>query len=217
MRCIVTAGPTFEPLDQVRRLTNFSTGRLGTELANRLFQQGLHVTLMIGVQATWAGRRLTPEVIPFTTTNSLAERLAGFATADPVAVFHTAAVSDFSFGRIWSIDEDGVRHEINGGKISTRAGRLQAELLPTTKLIAGLRSWFPHGLLTGWKYEVDGDRNAVIAKAVDQIRENSTDLCIANGPAYGDGFGVVSGDGKLLPCADREALFEALSGRLGRS
>jgi len=36
MNCIVTAGPTYEPLDDVRRLTNFSTGRLGTELANFL-------------------------------------------------------------------------------------------------------------------------------------------------------------------------------------
>ena len=36
MRCIVTAGPTYEPLDEVRRLTNFSTGRLGIELANFL-------------------------------------------------------------------------------------------------------------------------------------------------------------------------------------
>jgi len=29
MNCIVTAGPAFVPLDDVRRLTNFSTGRLG--------------------------------------------------------------------------------------------------------------------------------------------------------------------------------------------
>ena len=36
MNCIVTCGPTYEPLDEVRRLTNFSTGRLGTELANYL-------------------------------------------------------------------------------------------------------------------------------------------------------------------------------------
>ena len=44
MNCIVTAGPTFEKLDQVRRLTNFSTGRLGTELANYLTDQGHTVT-----------------------------------------------------------------------------------------------------------------------------------------------------------------------------
>ena len=36
MNCIVTAGPTYEPMDNVRRLTNFSTGKLGTELANFL-------------------------------------------------------------------------------------------------------------------------------------------------------------------------------------
>ena len=40
MKCIVTAGPTYEPLDKVRRLTNFSTGQLGTELANHLAGQG---------------------------------------------------------------------------------------------------------------------------------------------------------------------------------
>jgi phosphopantothenoylcysteine synthetase/decarboxylase len=43
MNCIVTAGPTYEPLDEVRRLTNFSTGRLGTELANFINELGLDV------------------------------------------------------------------------------------------------------------------------------------------------------------------------------
>ena len=36
MHCIVTAGPTHEPIDKVRRLTNHSTGRLGTGLAKHL-------------------------------------------------------------------------------------------------------------------------------------------------------------------------------------
>ena len=57
MRCIVTAGPTYEPLDQVRRLTNHSTGRLGSELTNYLTQCGHEVTLLIGEQATWRGER----------------------------------------------------------------------------------------------------------------------------------------------------------------
>ena len=57
MNCIVTAGPTFEPLDDVRRLTNFSTGRLGTELANFLAARGHKVTLLIGESATYPGER----------------------------------------------------------------------------------------------------------------------------------------------------------------
>jgi hypothetical protein len=48
MRCIVTAGPTFEPLDQVRRLTNHSTGRLGSELTHYLAECGHELTLLIG-------------------------------------------------------------------------------------------------------------------------------------------------------------------------
>jgi len=40
MRCIVTAGPTYEPLDKVRRLTNFSSGRLGSELGDFLTDRG---------------------------------------------------------------------------------------------------------------------------------------------------------------------------------
>ena len=47
MNCIVTAGPTYEPLDDVRRLTNFSTGRLGTELANFLAARGHTVILLV--------------------------------------------------------------------------------------------------------------------------------------------------------------------------
>src|ERR1017187_6048830 len=57
MQCIVTAGPTYEPLDEVRRLTNFSTGRLGSELVNFLAARGHEATLLIGQQATYRGER----------------------------------------------------------------------------------------------------------------------------------------------------------------
>jgi len=53
MRCLVTAGPTYEPLDAVRRLTNFSTGRLGSELAAFLAAHGHKVRLLLGEQATF--------------------------------------------------------------------------------------------------------------------------------------------------------------------
>ena len=52
MHCIVTAGPTYEPIDQVRRLTNHSTGQLGTGLAKRLAANGHEVTLLRSRSAT---------------------------------------------------------------------------------------------------------------------------------------------------------------------
>src|SRR5215471_5534034 len=191
MNCLVTAGPTFEPLDNVRRLTNFSTGRLGSELVNFLAARGHEVTLLIGQQATWRGERQAGKVETFTTTADLQDKLRATAAEKVDAVFHAAAVSDFGFGKIWLRSPGGELEEVRTGKISTRQGTLTAELVPTPKIIAGLREWFPKALLVGWKYEVDGDRAGVLQLAQQQIAECKTNACVANGPAYGVGFGVV--------------------------
>ncbi|MCX6905688.1 MAG: DNA/pantothenate metabolism flavoprotein domain protein, partial [Verrucomicrobia bacterium] len=62
-----------------------------------------------------------------------------------------------------------------------------------------------------WKYEVDGDRSSAIAKARQQIRVNRIDACVANGPAYGSGFGLVTPEGPAVHLADRAGLLAALS------
>ena len=83
MNCVVTAGPTYESLDEVRRLTNFSTGRLGTELAVFLSARGHGVTLLIGQLATHRGERQARKVETFTTTGDLRERLKNLAGEAP--------------------------------------------------------------------------------------------------------------------------------------
>lgn len=216
MRCIITAGPTFERMDEVRRLTNFSTGRLGTELANFLVSCGHHVTLLIGEQATYTGERRAHAVEPFSTTDSLRTRLCSLADTAVGAVFHAAAVSDFGFGKIWLRSPQGELSEIKSGKISTRQGTLLAELVPTPKILAELRAWYPTARLVGWKYEVDGDQAGVLHAAEQQLATCLTDACVANGPAYGSGFNLVTGTGarRHLHLADPGALFERLEAML---
>jgi phosphopantothenoylcysteine decarboxylase/phosphopantothenate--cysteine ligase len=209
MNCVVTAGPTYESLDEVRRLTNFSTGRLGSELANFLTGRGHDVTLLIGQLATYHGERQAQKVETFSTTSDLRERLAKLSGMAPDAVFHAAAVSDFGFGKIWRRMEGGELTEVKSGKISTGAGTLLAELVPTPKIIADLRGWFPRARLTGWKYEVEGGRAEAVALGERQIVDCRTDACVVNGRAYGKGFGLVAG-GKCVHLADTTALFEAL-------
>jgi phosphopantothenoylcysteine synthetase/decarboxylase len=211
MKCIVTAGPTYEELDHVRRLTNFSTGALGTELANHLTGQGHQVTLLRGHYSTCGLAPQTPDFQTFTTTEDLYHRLKGRAADDVAAVFHAAAVSDFGFGKIWRRDEDGRLTEIKSRKFSTRDGTILAELTPTPKLIERLRGWFPQARLTGWKYEVEGDRARAIARAQRQVEESQTDACVANGPAYGKGFGLVEGPSRHRHLPDKPALFAALA------
>lgn len=210
MHFVVTAGPTIEPLDQVRRLTNFSTGRLGTELARHLSGQGHTVSLLLSEQAVYQGAVERLNVLPFNTTLSLLETLKALSRDRVDAVFHAAAVSDFRFGQVWQLDSNGNRLPVAGGKISTRSGKLLAELLPTPKLIAQLRGLFPNTALVGWKYEVEGDRAAVLEAALRQLRDCQTDACVANGPAYGDGFGLVLNGGPSTHVNDSPELFRAL-------
>jgi phosphopantothenoylcysteine decarboxylase/phosphopantothenate--cysteine ligase len=211
MKCVVTAGPTYETMDQVRRLTNFSTGQLGTELANYLTAHGHEVTLLLGEQATYVGERSAQTVARFSTTENLRAQLQALAADKVGAVFHAAAVSDFKFGKVWLRSAAGELSEIKSGKISTRAGTLLAELVPTLKIIAELRAWYPTAKLIGWKYEVDGDRAGVLRVAEQQLTQCLTDACVANGAAYGEGFGLVTGAGQCAQLADRAALFEALA------
>jgi phosphopantothenoylcysteine decarboxylase/phosphopantothenate--cysteine ligase len=214
MRCIVTAGPTYEPLDQVRRLTNHSTGRLGSELTGHLSECGHEVTLLIGQQATWRGERGATRVETFTTTDNLRLRLRALADESWDAVLHAAAVSDFTFGKAFTRDGKGTLHEARSGKFSTRGEPLLVELVPTTKIISALRGWFPRATIVGWKYEIDGTREQVIEKASRQIFENQTDACVANGPAYGEGFGLVTPEG-CEALDDATALYRSLDQFLG--
>ncbi len=85
-----------------------------------------------------------------------------------------------------------------------------AELVPTPKIIRELREWFPNAILVGWKYEIDGDRAGVIAKAEQQIAECKTNASVANGSAYGFGFGLVTGVGQHTQFSNTEELFSAL-------
>jgi phosphopantothenoylcysteine decarboxylase/phosphopantothenate--cysteine ligase len=87
---------------------------------------------------------------------------------------------------------------------------LLAELVPTPKVIADLRQWFPKALLVGWKYEVEGDRARAIHLAERQIAECRTDACVANGSAYGVGFGLVRPGDQVTHLPDTTALFAAL-------
>ena len=211
MKCVVTAGPTYEPLDEVRRLTNSSTGRLGTGLANHLAAMGHEVILLRGYYAVHGGEVKSSHVEMFTTATDLRTRLQTLSSQGAGAVFHAAAVSDFTFGAVWERSAEGELSRCVGKKISTRKDQLLVELKPTSKIIGELRGWFPQACLVGWKYELDGDRARVIEVAKEQLAANRTNACVVNGAAYGEGFGLVTGAVRSEHLADAPALYGALA------
>ena len=77
------------------------------------------------------------------------------------------------------------------------------ELVPTPKIMPELRAWFPQASIVGWKFEADGKRADAINAAKQQIAECRTDACVVNGPAYGEGFGVLLSAAGRAPGATR--------------
>ena len=204
LHAIVTCGPSYEPIDEVRRITNFSTGELGELLTNRLTRAGFAVTCLGGVAAPRTWSLEGAEYVPFTTNDDLQAKLTALSErAEVAAVFHAAALADFRVGRTG--DER---------KLSSRAGALTLTLIPAAKLIGQLRELFPRAWIVGWKYELDGTAELAIAKARRQLAENHTDLSIVNGAAYGEGFGIVRSAGPLDHLADKSALVDYLTATL---
>jgi len=203
MRIVITSGPSYEPLDQVRRLSNFSTGELGTLLAEGFGEAGHRVVCFRGVASTFASPLWPVEVMPFRTNDDLAAGLQNLPGREEVSmVFHAAALCDFKIKEI--ADENGT--PVHGDKISSRSGPLKLTLEPVPKLIASLRRMFPSSILVGWKYELDGTAENVMAKGRKQMDDCLTDACVLNGQAYGSGFGVISRSGEQAHLPDKAAL-----------
>ncbi len=206
MKIIVTCGPSFEPIDGVRRLTNFSTGELGVLLCEAFLRQGHQVHCLKGSGATYAGPEGC-EVTRFGTNEELLWSLRESASGAGVgAVFHAAALCDYRVARVR--DAEGV--ERTEAKIPTRSGSLTLELEPTIKVISDLRSLFPSALIVGWKYELTGTREEAIGKAQRQIVEARTDACVVNGAAFGVGYGLCDAAGLRGSVSRKEDLGELL-------
>jgi phosphopantothenoylcysteine synthetase/decarboxylase len=213
MLCLVTAGPTVEPLDSVRRLTNHSTGTLGTDLANHLACAGHDVLLLRSRTATATPPLHAVTSEAFATAGDLLERFQAHATQEPVAIFHAAAVGDFQVGTVFRRDSDGSLVPVHSGKHSTRDGVLLAELRPTPKILAQLRDLYPKAWITGWKYEVDGSRDEVLQRARAQLQSCRSDAVVANGPAYGPGYSWMTNHSQSH-LGDSRELYRLLSEKL---
>jgi phosphopantothenoylcysteine decarboxylase/phosphopantothenate--cysteine ligase len=209
MTILITIGPTQEPLDAMRILSNRSTGDLGTRLALNIARAGHRVIAMRGTGATADPAMLDTacrRMIHFTTTRDLRHEVEKLSSEEKVeAIFHAAAVSDFYLPGAGT------------GKIPTSGGALTLTLEPTPKLLPLMRGWFPHARITGWKFEASGDRDEAIAAGRSQIVSCRTDACVVNGPSYGEGFGVLSKSGELIHLADRTALCSLLTTSLSGS
>lgn len=167
---VITAGGTKEPIDDVRCITNLSSGGLGRALAVAAHERGHRVLLLAPAELPKLAGELPAEVEhrPYRSTADLERELrraAGERTWD--VVLHAAAVSDY-------------RPVPIQGKIASDQDELVLRLVRTPKLIAHLREWFGRSCLVGFKLTSGVAPAERVRIALEQIARNRTDACVEN-------------------------------------
>lgn len=131
MRILITAGATREPIDSIRFISNFSTGRTGAMLAQYLAEQGHEVTYLAGTGAAEpkSSDKITRRT--FESFSSLESLLLAELSLTPYdSIIHAAAVGDFSLATPFI------------GKLESNH-ELKLDLIPNPKIILKLRSMIP--------------------------------------------------------------------------
>jgi len=159
---LVTAGPTREPLDPVRFLTNRSSGKMGYELAAAFARAGHSVLLVSGPTALNVPDRV--DFLPVETAAEMQGAVSNHLGRSDIAVF-AAAVADYT--------PAAVAPE----KLKKSAATLTLELVRTPDILGSARTPFGFtGTLVGFAAETEN----LVSNARDKLTRKRCDLVIAN-------------------------------------
>jgi phosphopantothenoylcysteine decarboxylase/phosphopantothenate--cysteine ligase len=172
-KILVSAGPTYEPIDPVRFIGNRSSGKMGFALAHRAAQRGATVTLVSG-----------PVTLPTpgSVTRIDVETAAGMHDVIMKQYRHNdivimaAAVADYTPG---SVEPTKIKKQKNGTE-------LILELRSTTDILKELGA-DKHGIVVGFALETDNE----LYYAREKLRKKNCDMIVLNSMRNeGAGFGT---------------------------
>lgn len=168
---VVSAGPTREPLDPVRFLSNHSTGKMGVALAAAAWRRGANVTLVAGPLAVEAPTG--PRLVSVETTEQMAGAVRdALATAD--ALVMAAAPADFR------------ARAVAGQKLKKGVAVPSLEFEFTTDILTSTRAVRRPGcVVVGFALETE----QLEAGAKSKLVSKGLDLVVANRVEEGAGFG----------------------------
>ena len=197
MRVLITCGPTWMPIDDVRVISNQSTGEIGHLIAQECLDRNLDVTLIEGpVTHLWPNKKV--KVIRYKYFDELRRILDVQLKKKFDVIIHAAAVSDFKVEKTLK------------GKVSS-ARSLILKLIPTIKLIDQIKIKAPDIFLVGFKLESNLKPHQVVKETKALFGKARCDLVVANSLENGyQGF-IVEKQGKILAKANnKKRLAEAL-------
>jgi phosphopantothenoylcysteine decarboxylase / phosphopantothenate---cysteine ligase len=161
---LITAGPTQEPLDPVRYISNRSSGKMGYAIASAAVKRGARVILISGPVAIAKPHNV--ELIPVRTAHEMRKAVLD-KVGEATIIIKNAAVSDYCIS------------EVPRQKLKKTAARLSLELDPTPDILAELGQHKGDRLLIGFAAEtqnlLEGARRKMISKNCDMLVANLVD------------------------------------------
>lgn len=174
-KVLITAGPTYERIDPVRFIGNFSTGKMGYAIAEEAASRGAEVTLVSGPTALSVSSPRIRRVDVESAREMLAASQEAFENAD-IAIM-TAAVADYAPAHVF---DSKIKRE--------KAEFDNIELVKNTDIAATLgRAKRPGQILVGFALETDH----AMANGRDKLERKNLDMIVVNSLAdKGAGFGT---------------------------
>ncbi len=177
-RILVTAGPTCEPIDPVRFITNRSSGKMGYAIADKARLRGAEVTLISGPTALTAPAGV--HFLPCQLVTEMRDLVMEHISECDVLVM-TAAVGDFAV------------REVAKEKIKKRGeALLTLEMTPTADILKEVSALNSRPLVVGFAAESEN----VLESALDKLERKKLDMIVAN-DISAPGIGFQSDDNQV--------------------
>ncbi|MDD5567631.1 MAG: phosphopantothenoylcysteine decarboxylase [Candidatus Omnitrophota bacterium] len=166
-KILITAGPTWIPIDNVRVISNTSTGKTGILLAEGLAKRGAKITLLLGPIGAYSLNKKI-KVVNFKFFDELNSLVKNELKKKHDAIIQAAAISDYQ------------PIKASKTKLNSDKDILKLVFKRTPKIIASLRRAAPGSFLVGFKFEPDLSGNKLVNKGRSLLKNSALDLVVAN-------------------------------------
>ena len=191
---LITAGPTYEHIDPVRFIGNYSSGKMGIALATEAYSRGANVTLLLGPSAEPVPHGI--ELVRVQTANEMFEQCSSKFPNANIAIL-SAAVADYAPAQVAK------------EKIKKSDESLTLELKKTPDILKYLGTVKKEGqFLAGFALETHNEKE----NALKKLKQKNADIIILNSLAdKGAGFGHNSNKITIFDNKGKEIAFELKS------
>lgn len=220
---VITSGGISEKIDNVRKITNSSSGKLGMTIANHLLESKSDITIYyVCSKNALRPSNTRVKIIEVAGTLDLKDKVESLLKNEKIDYFiHTMAVADYMVDYVTTLDKmkksflnNSDMEVIKDTKISSYENNLVLVLKPTPKIISLIKKESPLTYLVGFKLLDDVSKKELIEVATRLRDKNKCDLVVANDledirnkehKAY-----IIDKEDKVVEASDKEDIAKKL-------